>query len=398
MSHDQPPKPPEKLSFNIDDSVSADTRASRHGSIMQPIRRNFLAIIIVSLLGGLGAGLLNSAQEPKYTASSLLLIKPYSLSILGYEPVSTDLTSSAVVLETQAQLLRSPANIARVAEALLSSDAFDQNMEGVVKVEGGDPAADVALYIEERLKVQQVADSEILRISFTSTNAALSAIVANAVATEFLDQQRAEKISEIAQVRERLQEQLAEVTEDAEQSQRQVRERSESLASPPSELRANLAEAEAAFRAVLSRLPERDATDVSPERVEELRSLILDAASNLSSAIEQVDRWDGGGGDAASDPELETLMRDAEAAGAVHSEILRRLREIRQLQAVATADAQVVSEATPPTRPSNLAPEVVGLMVGFSLLLLMMLLAIIVDTLGRPRSTHGGKGRSTDAG
>lgn len=129
------------------------------------VRRHVL--LIGALVGvGLAAGLAWSMHQPsRFSATASVALVPVPVYVA---PTTTELVPPEVSIDTDAQLLRSPAVLGAIGEAL-----------------GTDPDA-----AAEHLSVTASPNTHVLHVTVTAPTASLAALGANAAVTVFIDVRR----------------------------------------------------------------------------------------------------------------------------------------------------------------------------------------------------------------
>lgn len=120
----------------------------------------------------------------------------------------------------------------------------------------------------------------------------------------------------------------------------------------------------------------RLAMDLERERsraAEQVRQLERQIAEHKAQDYERGDAQVG----------LRELQRQAEASRRLYELFLQRFKEIGEQQAIIEPDAQVISYANPPARPSSLSPKLFSLMGFTSALAGSTLLALVAEGLDR---------------
>ena len=213
-------------------SVFGDTslgRLWRHAWIA--VRRNLwlaLGLVALGLILGLVATLL---QTPRYTATTALEIAERSQQVLGeaLDAQAPDENPWDVdrFLNTQIDILTSRALAARVADALklAQDDAFLTAMD-VPPGEGAAAAsrrADTVVdVLQAHVSVEPPENTNVVRLSFESPDAALSARIANAFAANYIRSTLQGRFESSAYAREFVSGQLEEARERLESSEREL--------------------------------------------------------------------------------------------------------------------------------------------------------------------------------
>src|SRR4029453_3399120 len=157
----------------------------------QAVRRQLPLIIICVALGALAAILFTASQTPVYTATSSVQIESRSAEIVSGDsanpaPPSADMQRQ---LNTQLDVLRSPAMAARVAKdlKLVGDQRFYKAMhvDAAAWNASGDPKGlwdAAAQLLTENIAVTLPKDSRVATIAFSSGDPFISAKVANSYA------------------------------------------------------------------------------------------------------------------------------------------------------------------------------------------------------------------------
>ena len=205
---------------------SAFSAGLRH--ILSAIRRNLwlaAAIIFVTVALALVATML---ETPRYTAMSSVQINDQSDEVLGADfetqfnkPSDWD---TERFLNTQLDVLRSRALAERVADALdlVNDERFYTAMEIAPERVTGTEAENriwVISLLQDSLDVELRRSTRIALITFTSTDAELSARIANAFAEEFIQQTLQRRFDSSSYARNFVAEQLDDARTNLEDSE-----------------------------------------------------------------------------------------------------------------------------------------------------------------------------------
>ncbi|QEA17515.1 polysaccharide biosynthesis tyrosine autokinase [Novosphingobium ginsenosidimutans] len=205
--------------------------------IAAAIRSNLLlisAIITVVLGAALVATLLDT---PRYTANTTIQINDSSDRVIGENDDQTAQESNFYdvdrFLKTQTDILRSRGLAQRVALKLKlqGRPEFYTAMESKSPGAGASPEAmrnQVVGLLLGNLKVNLPRDSRIVTISFESADPGMSAEIANAFATEFIQSNLQRKFDSSSYAREFVSNQLAEAKQRVEQAERDLNDYSRS--------------------------------------------------------------------------------------------------------------------------------------------------------------------------
>ncbi len=202
------------------------------------IRRNyiqFIAIVGGAILLGLIGTLL---AVPQYVATSRVLVELQNDEIIEREAAPAAVLRDADrFIQTQVDIINSQSLAERVvdAEGLTNSEEFFAAVGADFALEGGLLADElgpeggvgdrrrVAIdLLREHLEVRMPLESGIIPIKFRSSNRTVSADIANAVASNYVDSNLARKFDSSAYAREFLTQQLAEARKKVEKSERDL--------------------------------------------------------------------------------------------------------------------------------------------------------------------------------
>jgi succinoglycan biosynthesis transport protein ExoP len=221
--------------YALDDQADRNASAAGLGPLLRYalalVRRNLLPILSIVALAVAVAVVLTMLQTPRYTATASVEINQEAQKVLG-EKLDSETQAATnwdfdLFLNTQTEILRSRALAERVVQRLnLASNAvFFEAMEapGAAKV-GGEPqrrAAAVSL-AQGHFGVQVPRNTSVAQLTFNSTNPQISAQVANAFATEYIQSNLQRKFDSSAYARNFVSEQLEEARVRLEDSERQL--------------------------------------------------------------------------------------------------------------------------------------------------------------------------------
>ena len=197
-----------------------------------------LGVLAASLLVG---ALVTFLARPEYRATTTIQIEREAAKVVDVEGLEAveNAGNDRDFYQTQYELLKSRALAERVARALnLGQDPAIARLDepaGVVemvreKVRGAparptDPVARERAAVGdlmERLEIDPVRNSRLVRVSFESPDPELSARVANAVADAFIESTLARRFEATAYARKFLETRLAQVKQRLEQSEREL--------------------------------------------------------------------------------------------------------------------------------------------------------------------------------
>jgi uncharacterized protein involved in exopolysaccharide biosynthesis/Mrp family chromosome partitioning ATPase len=292
--------------------------------LMGILYRRMGLVLGVAALGTCLAGAVGLLIPPKYTAKAQIVVEPQGNQMNG-QSTPAPLADEAAI-DTQVTMLNSHANLQRVVDSLaknpeflaLSSrkpgadtgaptpDAGDTNR--VSSTDTADkPATPAGKHVqpptfddlERYLRVSQERTSRVIGVSYTSTDPAIAAAIANRIVQLFVEGQSEQKREVTNRELARLDERIAELKKEVEQAgaavQRTVQQRLTTAQSNPTE--------------------ERDA-----------------------------------------DIRLRELEREGSARDQLYTNLVRRQKELRYQQEIVGSDVRIMSLASPPDRPSSPSP------------------------------------------
>lgn len=337
------------------------SESTRDAMVPTPVMRSLARykwwILAAGLAGGLGLGAVAAYRPPSYTASALLLVEPSARNVLGFEAVTTDLSTEVVGLETQTGLLTSPPTLVGAAERLAALETK------------GRTSAEIADILAHRLVARSEGKGNILRVTLTAQDPAFAAAAVNAVADQFIAGQVQRKRTEIAQARDALAGRVTELEDAARGAERAVRD----------------------FRQTRFEAEESDAFYL--ERIAALEKQIVEMESELPvRAVRDYQRivffqdvLKAVRADYERFQDAELALKPLEANVAAAQQILGKMRgrfqEVAEQATFVVPDTVVVSAATPPTKPSSPSRELLGL-IGFATFsMLAALSAVAIDQM-----------------
>ena len=210
-------------------SESAFGSLLRHGTALLLRNKWLVAAIIVIAIAA--AVVLTMLQTPRYTAMSTVEINEQAEDVLGSELDSDKNANSSwdidLFLNTQLEILRSRALAERVVRRLnlASNKRFFAAMQEPDVGETGSQQARFTAAVDlvgGNFAAALPRDTRIAELSFTSTDAEISANVANAYAAEFIQSNLQRKFDSSAYARSFVAEQLEEARVRLEGSEREL--------------------------------------------------------------------------------------------------------------------------------------------------------------------------------
>lgn len=374
--------------------LGTSTVPELHGTI----GRNKWWIVLLSLAGAAAFAYLGSHVPPQYTADGLLLVEPKAKTVLGFESVTSSLSSELVGLDTQIGLLTAPPALEAAAGRLGHQIAPN----------GGD----LRKAIVHGLAVRGEGKGNLIRISFSSPSPEFSANVVNAVAEQFIAAQIERKQDEIREVKDSLRTRVNELYRQVQLADQavaayrqdhpdvsgsdqfylgQMAQFTYSLMEAEAELQvkdaqirrahgAGRAEENGGGRALSMPTIGIGPVNVPPESAQG-RDPRRARAAFLTAALDEVrlaySRYQ------SAQFGLQPLIQQADSARQFYDEMRGRLQEIEEDERFVDADTEIVSRAVPPAVSSTPGWEllaVLGLIIsGF----FGVLLALLVEQVRR---------------
>jgi len=231
--------------------------------IISLIWRHKWKLLSISICATLGAYIIGLQITPQYTASALVMIESRENYVIDLEKVATGITVDTGAMETQVELLRSHSLAAAVIDdRQLTQDAEfggrprddSRPLDGVRgyltrlsddmprtfavliglqsdPAEASEPlestedqaAGDAVVEaFQNRLQVRQRGRSQVLSVAFTSSDPAKAALLANAVAERYVEQQRTAKLAATLEASSWLGERLTALRDRLEKSEQAV--------------------------------------------------------------------------------------------------------------------------------------------------------------------------------
>ncbi|MBV8963600.1 MAG: AAA family ATPase [Hyphomicrobiales bacterium] len=281
-------------------------------------------VVGVAVLGTCLAGAVGLLIPPKYTAKAQIVVEPQAGQVNG-QTASAPLADEPAI-DTQVTMLTSHDNLQRVVDSLAknpesladasrksSGDSDATSPETPDKNAVSSTAAAEKLStpagkrivpptlddLERYLRVSQERTSRVIGVSYTSTDPAIAAAIANRIVQLFVDGQSEQKREIANRELARLDDRIAELKKEVEQAGAAVQ------------------------KTVQQRLA---ATQNSP------------------------------GEEREADLRLRELEREGSARDQLYTNLVRRQKELRYQQEIVASDVRILSLASPPDRPSSPSP------------------------------------------
>ena len=208
-------------------------------SIIPAIKRNKLAIAAITLAAIALGVIVTLLMVPQFIATSRVLVEQQTEQIIEEDSVQSPSAYADAdrFLQTQLDIIRSRslAQIVVEDEGLASNPAFFEAQGAVYPTEedvsglqlgpqgiAGLRTEEAIGLVQDGLEVYMPLDSRIVSISFESSDPALSARIANAVANNYIESNLARKFDSSQYAREFLAQQLGDARAKLEQSERDL--------------------------------------------------------------------------------------------------------------------------------------------------------------------------------
>lgn len=317
---------------------------------------------------GAGAAYLALSLPDQFTASSRLLVNPDRGQRVGIQSLDIAAPTNEFLVESKSYLINSNRVLERVVETLSldTLEGFADNPAESEQFSGLGLDADYLTTrlamkkLNEVLTVRPAGTSYTITVSATTENPSLSADIANAVAQEFVLQEKQAKVAEAQEINSWLLSRLDSLQERVAASSRKLEE----------------------FRL--------EAGDLTTERMRDLNRLVerlrREQASGSTSAValaqieetelELLEMTQG-------IVEIRELNRQADADRSLYEQLLQRALETQELETLQRADTQVVSDALPPLAKSGPPRKLIAILGAFLGALLGIGL-LILRALTRP--------------
>jgi succinoglycan biosynthesis transport protein ExoP len=182
--------------------------------ILLMFRRRMRLIFTLTLLGTMLAVFFGLRQPESYTASALLLFEPRDVGIADVRAGSQEQSSDPAAIETHAQVLMSRDHTLKVVDELKL--AHLPEFQALAEEPGSDTRFNVnanrdraADIFKRKLWVAQKGKSFVLEVSFSASNPALAALVANTISGNYVASQLRKKQESVSKLNVWLNQRLA---------------------------------------------------------------------------------------------------------------------------------------------------------------------------------------------
>lgn len=280
-------KPAHSSRYATHDSGSSQTgtMSVNLGGLLSIIWRRWW-IVAIALMLAIGAAVAAVKMLPRaYTASAQVMLENRELSVVDIKSIVSGIRLDASAISSELNILQSFRLLSMVADKLdLASDPEFLSDED--RAEAGTPELLKRIVVEhlrERLEIQQLGLSYVLEIAVTTRDPGLSALIANTLADQYIQNQLEAKFEATRRATAYLSDKVEKLRIEVQTAERAVerfraeqiagdRQSPEALDRQITDLSTKLIEAQESFAATKARLQEA-------ERVVETQG--LDAASSL---------------------------------------------------------------------------------------------------------------------
>lgn len=178
---------------------------------MQMFRRRLPIMVAVGAAAAVAAFTFLMLRTPTFEATSLVMINPRQERVLAGQDVMGQLPRDTATIDSEIELLRSPALLGELAQALGMADA---------QVEAEDLAnSEIVDELAEALKVKRRGLTYVIEITATSTDAARAQMIANTFADVYIASQVNARIDTAQRANSWLARRLAELREDVQRKE-----------------------------------------------------------------------------------------------------------------------------------------------------------------------------------
>lgn len=357
------------------------------------IWRDKLWIILAAVIGlMLGIWYAYFAATPLYTSGTVVALESRQQQVMDIENVVTGLSGDQATINTEVEVIRSRDLFERLLDELnlVNDPEFNRDLQPepffsvgkaikfvrqdllgqevipteVIASELNDIAVrnEVIDVLLTRLKVSNVRQSRVFKISVTTQDPHKSALIANTLTQLYINDQVRVKFEKTDQATQWLTERVTDLQIELEEAEEALKQFSSNtnLVSPENQIALN--------RQVKDLRGRRDDLQRQVEAMSDEDSAafvrLQGQIAGLSQTIEQsVARIDVQSNELVK---LQQLQREAEASRLIYEAFLGRLKETSIQQGIQQADSRILSTAVPPVAPVSPKKK---LILAFSLIL-----------------------------
>ncbi len=169
------------------------------------MKRRFLIMAVVGLAATVAVASFLMMRTPVYSATALVIINPRQERVLNSQEVIGALPRDSSAIDSEIELLRSPALMNELAAAL-----------GMLGGEGGLSSDNIASGLSNAIQVRRRGLTYVIEISATSTEAARAQLIANTYADVYIASQVNQRVDTAQRANSWLSRRLAELREQVE--------------------------------------------------------------------------------------------------------------------------------------------------------------------------------------
>lgn len=174
---------------------------------MQMLRRRLLIMALVGATVAVGAFSFLMLQTPRYSATALVMINPRQERVLDNESVVGALPRDSSTIDSEIELLRSPALLNELGQALGMMRRNDPNAP---------TAEEIGQSLAGAIQVRRRGLTYVIEITATSTDAHRAQLIANTYADVYIASQVNARVDTAARANSWLSRRLAELREDVQ--------------------------------------------------------------------------------------------------------------------------------------------------------------------------------------
>jgi succinoglycan biosynthesis transport protein ExoP len=177
---------------------------------LQMLRRRILIMALVGVTVAVGAFSYLMLQTARYSATALVMINPRQERVLDNESVIGQLPRDSSTIDSEIELLRSPALLSELSQALGMMRQNDPD---------GGTAAQAAGDIGGSIQVRRRGNTYVIEITATAPDARRAQLIANTYADVYIASQVNARVDTAARANSWLSRRLAELRQDVQQKE-----------------------------------------------------------------------------------------------------------------------------------------------------------------------------------
>ncbi|MGA2125950.1 MAG: polysaccharide biosynthesis tyrosine autokinase [Xanthobacteraceae bacterium] len=219
LEHAEIERPGSGAAATLLDMRGAYFMLCRNARLITSVTAGTLAVLAIAL----------ALIPPRYTATAILLVDPRQQRVTSAESVLPGIGDDVTAVESQVDLITSPALSERVIGQLKLQDDPEFAPDGILArldlLAPPEPQTRSSLLRREfqrQLGVRRRGQTYVIEVNFTSKDAAKAARIANAIATTYRDDQRTMKLDATAKASEWLDDRIRELRLRVNDSERAV--------------------------------------------------------------------------------------------------------------------------------------------------------------------------------